>query len=482
MEKINYQKKFFSLLFSTLFNAFFIFIFIFSSFFFLKSKDFGYLNALFVYEGLLVFFDLTVFNHLIKKISSFKNHSKKQNLISFFLRRILIFSICFLIFNLVFVKIYYWEIILGSDDIIDNDSGLSIFFSLIIPLIIILRILINYLRSIFIGFFFQVSFSKIQIFSSVIKLLILFIFLNHSKTIQSILYGYFLGLVVEFFLLFVGSMKFIKFKINFKKQYVKNPNYLVLFALSSILLANIDRIFLSYNTSLNILGEYNFFKVLLSSFFIISTTYFYNLFPEISKMQGKDEIIKKKIYKTYKSLNITIIPITLVIFLFVENFFVDFKIYDYLDINNIFSFKILLISAYFNTAAIIAYSFQVGAMYLKIPTFINCFLIIISLLFFMFFHNAENSAYVASVNLFLNVSYFFLNIIFLNKYFKRIFPGYIILKAIKNFIIVLFINIITLLTLFILFYNSSKIIFYLSIIFIIFTCLKLSEKTLNKYD
>jgi O-antigen/teichoic acid export membrane protein len=451
------------------------------SFFFLGSKDFSYLTSLFVFESLLIFFDLTVFNYVIKKLSAIKKYSDKQDLISFFLRRLLIFSALFLAFNLFFVKIFYWDKILILENFINYKISLSFFFSLIIPFIIILRVLINYLRSIFFGFFNQELFSNIQIFTAIIKILILFIFLNNSKSLESVLCAYFFGLVLEFFLFFTFCNKFISFKFNFKKQYFKTPDYLVLFALSTILLFNIDRITLSYNPNLNVSGEYNFFKVLLSSFFILSVAYFYNLFPEISKMKSIEKIIKKKIYISYKSLNIMLASLLITIFLFIENLLVDFNINNYFNINNINSFRILLITMYFNIMGIIFYSFQIGVMFLKIPAFINCFLIIISLPLFIIFNRADDSVYTAIIYLFLVISWFFFNLFFLNKHFKIIFSKDFITSFIKNFSVVFFIIIFLLLSLYFLIYNSSKIVFYLSIIFIIFYCLKLSRKILDEY-
>ena len=481
MSLIKYKKKIWTMILSTSFNSFFSIIFVLLSFFFFKSKDFSYLTALFVFESLLVFFDLTVFNYVIKKLSSLKKYADKQDLISFFLRRLLIFSGLFLAFNLSFVKIFYWDKILISENFINYKISLSFFFSLIIPFIIILRILINYLRSIFVGFFNQVLFSNIQIFSSIIKILILFIFLNNSKTLESVLCAYLFGLVLELFLFFTFCNKFIKFKFSFKKQYIKTPDYLVLFALSSILLVNIDRITLSYNSNLNVAGEYNFFKVLLSSFFILSIAYFYNLFPEISKMKDIEQIIKKKIYISYKSLNIILVSLLITLFLFIENLFVDFNINNYFDINNINSFKILVITMYFHIMGIIFYSFQIGVMFLKIPAFVNCFLIIISLPLLIIFNKSNDSVFTAIIYLFLIISWFFFNLFFLNKHFKRIFSKDFITSSINNFFVVFFTIIFISLGSYFLIYNFSKIIFYLSIIFIIFYCFKLSRKILGEY-
>ena len=69
------------------FFALFNFSLIFFSYYFLKPVDFSYLTGLFILEGLLIFFDLTIYNYVINKLSKLKNIYDKQKLISFFLKK-----------------------------------------------------------------------------------------------------------------------------------------------------------------------------------------------------------------------------------------------------------------------------------------------------------------------------------------------------------------------------------------------------------
>jgi O-antigen/teichoic acid export membrane protein len=159
--------------------------------------------------------------------------------------------------------------------------------------------------------------------SAIIKIVILFLFINNSKTIESMLFAYLFGLIIEFSIYIKFSNKIIKFKLNLKKKYPKFPSYLILFAITTILIFNIDRIFLSYYLIPNEIGKYNFFRVMLSFFFILSISYYYNLFPDISRINSLKKIIKNKIYINFKSLNIILIFILLNIILFSENYFID---------------------------------------------------------------------------------------------------------------------------------------------------------------
>ena len=146
MKIISYEKKVSKLFYSNSFFAFFNLTFIFSSYYFLKSKDFSYLTGLFILEGFLIFFELTIFNYIVNKLPKLKKTFEKQKLIFFFLNRILIYSIIFLLFNLFFVKYLYWDKIIDDKIYIFNNISLSLFLSFIVALIIILRILINYLK------------------------------------------------------------------------------------------------------------------------------------------------------------------------------------------------------------------------------------------------------------------------------------------------------------------------------------------------
>jgi len=481
MEVISYKKRVRKMFLSFSFNAFFNFLFVFFSFFFLRSKDFGYLTGLFIFESLLTFFDLTVYNYVIKNLSSLKKYHEKQELISYFLKKLIIFSVLFLFFNLIFVKVFYWDKILINEISTFYKVNLSIFLSLIISLVVIFRILINYLRAIFIGCFKQESFSRIQILSAIIKIVILCLFVNNSKSIESVLFAYLFGLIIEFLIYLIFCNKIIKFTFNFKKIHPKFPNYLILFAITTIIIFNLDKIFLSYHSNLSELGKYNFFRVMLSSFFILSISYYFNLFPDISRLNSIKKIIKNKIYINFKSLNIILIFLLMNIVLFAENFLIDFKINNFLDIGNISVFKILAIAMYFNIIGIILYSFQIGVFFFKIPALINCFLILISLLLFKIFYSTDDSTNVAIIYLFLNIFWFFTNLFFLNRSFKKIFSKDLIIFFIKNFSLKSIIFISLLLLLYFTLYSLSKFLFYLCIISLFLYCIKLSQQILNKY-
>jgi hypothetical protein len=169
------------------------------------------------------------------------------------------------------------------------------------------------------------------------------------------------------------------------------------------------------------------------------------------------------------------------IILFSENYLIDFKINNFLDVGNIYVLKILTVAMYFNVIGIILYSFQVGVFFFKIPAFINLFLIFISIPFFMIFYKADDSTNVAIIYLFLNISWFFLNLFFLNKNFKKIFSIDLVIFFIKNFFINFVVLLVIFLILYFLIYNISKILFYLFIFFCFLYCMNISQKILNKY-
>lgn len=475
-----FQSKVVKMVLSHSFFAIFNFLLIFLSYFFLKPADFGYLVGLFILEGILIFFDLTIYNYVIDKLAKLNKRYAKQDLVYFFFKKILIFSTVFLLFNLIFVKFFYWDKIVISEIYILNYINLSTFLSLIITLIVIFRILINYLKVVFIGLFKHELFANIQIASSIIKISILFFFLVISKTVESVLFSYFFGLVVEFILFFSFLTKIIKFKNKININSPKFPKSLIFFAISIIVFFNVDRVFLSYNSILTEIGQYNFYKVILSGFFILSMSYYYSLLPDISKFYNNSKIIRNKIYINFKSLNIILIFLILAIFLFTEIIIKDFKISDFIEIDKIVIFKILAIQTYFVIIGIILYSFQVSLSFIKIPTLINFFLFILSVPLFFIFNKPENATNIAVIYLFLNFGWFFLNLFFLNKYFSKIFSMGLIIIFFKNFLKNFLTILIFMLISYFVIYDFSNLLFYLTLLFCFLYCLKVSQEILNK--
>ena len=480
MSDIFFRNKVGKMALSHSFFAIFNFALIFLSYFFLKPADFGYLAGLFILEGILIFFDLTIYNYVIDKLAKLNKRYAKQDLVYFFFKKILIFSIVFLLFNLVFVKFFYWDKIVISEIYIFKYINLSTFLSLIIALIVIFRILINYLKVVFIGLFKHELFANIQIVSSIIKILILFFFLVISKTAESVLFSYFFGLVVEFVLFFSFLNKIIKFKNKININSPKFPKSLIFFAISIIVFFNVDRVFLSYNSILTEIGQYNFYKVILSGFFILSMSYYYSLLPDISKFYNNSKIIRNQIYINFKSLNIILIFLILAIFLFTDSIIKDFKISDFLEIDKIVIFKILAIQTYFVIIGIILYSFQVSLSFIKIPTLINFFLFILSVPLFSIFNKPENATNIAVIYLFLNVGWFFINLFFLNKYFSKIFSTGLIIIFFTNFLKNFFIILIFMSISYFVIYDFSNLLFYLTLLFCFLYCLKVSQQILNK--
>jgi O-antigen/teichoic acid export membrane protein len=482
MNTIFFQSKVARMFLSNSFFAFFNLLLIFFSYYFLKLSDFSYLTGLFILEGLLIFFDLTIYNYVISKLSKLKRNYQKLKLFLFFFKKILIFSLIFLLVSLIFIKPFYWDKIVKDQIYIFYNINLSTYLSFITAVIVILRILINYLKVIFIGSFRQELLANIQIGSTLIKILILIFFLLFSRTIESILFSYFFGLVIEFliFIFFLSNIIKFRFNVNININPPKFANSLIFFSLSIIFLFNIDRVFLSYNSTLNEIGQYNFFKVILSGFFILSASYYSILLPDISKSYRINKITQNIIYTNFKSLNIILIFIISSIFLFTDIIIDDFKISKFLEIGKLSIFKILVIQTYFNIIGIILYSFQISYFFIKIPTLVNFFLLIISIPFFVFFNKPENATDIAIIYLFLNIGWVFINLFFLNKYFKKIFSNKLIIfffkSSLKNFLIIISLT----LVLHFLLYNLSKLLFYLTLFFCFLFFFKKSQQILNK--
>jgi O-antigen/teichoic acid export membrane protein len=475
---LNKSNKVFYLIIGSLINSLFLLFFTLISYFFFDKVEFSFLTGLFIFENILIFFDLSINNHIIKYLSSKKNIIKKK-IINFFLKKILIFFAIFFLFNIFILKEIFWNIVIN----LDNKS--TLFIVILVSLIIIIRISINFFRAILIGNSDQIVTAKIQIVSSSLKFLILGFFLFFHKSIEGLLIIYLLCFFIEF-LLYLRSV-YRKYIINFNvfKKYTIDKNYtssflkFFLLSVSIIIFYNIDRIFLSYSNDKTSLGEYNFFRTISLGFFILSSAYYFSLLPEISRNIKSSFFIKQKIIKNFKSLNLILIFCIIASVLFLEKFFYDFKIHLLFNIENFLVFKIIILATYFNMLGQIFLSFQIANIYLKIPTIINSIIIILFLFFMKPLFSLYNFEGIAYMYLLMNFFSLVLNIIFLPYLNRKIFGNnfsYIIFKIILFDFIISFLILIIVDTAF---YSLSKLTFYFVLTFVLFYVFYLSQRFLK---
>jgi O-antigen/teichoic acid export membrane protein len=300
VKKFNTSNKIIYLIIGSLINSLFTLFFALIAYTSLGKIEFSYLTGLFILESILIFFDLNINNYIIKFASTKKK--VKQNIINFFFKKIIIFSLIFFIFNLLFLKKFFW------DTVINQQNDLSFIITIIVSLIIILRILINFLKAILIGSSGQIITAKIQIISFFFKFIFLIFFQFYLKSIEALLITYLLCFLIE--LLMYLRATYTKFIINFyffrnyliKEHYLSSLKNIFALSISIIIFFNIDRIFLSYKIEDNILGEYNFIRTLLLGFFILGSAYYYTLLPDISRLSKHNSIIKKKILNNFSEL------------------------------------------------------------------------------------------------------------------------------------------------------------------------------------
>jgi O-antigen/teichoic acid export membrane protein len=476
VKKFNTSNKVFYLIIGSLINSLFTLFFGIMAYASVGKIEFSYLTGLFIFESILIVFDLSINNYIIK-ISSLKKI--KKNIINFFLKKIIIFSFTFFFFNIFFLKKIFW------DKIINQHNDLSLIIAILVSIIIIVRVLINFLRAILIGSSEQIKTAKIQIISACLKFIIFIFSLFYFKTIETLLIIYLICFLIE--LIMYLKATYNKFIINFsffdnyfiKKNYISSLKKIFILSLSIIIFFNIDRIFLSYKIEDNILGEYNFIRTLLLGFFILSSAYYYTLLPDISKLTKYNLLIKKKIINNFQSLNVILVFCIISSALFFERFLNDFKLNFFFKIDNFLIFKIILFATYFNMLNQIFLSFQIANSYLKIPAIINFIIIILALIFITPLFSLYNLEGVAFLYLLINAISWICNAtvlsIFYNKVFTKSLMNNIFKTLIFNFIIAFF----TLIILDTLFYNFSKPLFYLILALILFYVFNLSQKKIR---
>jgi O-antigen/teichoic acid export membrane protein len=448
-------------------NSLFTLFFLIMTYISIGKIEFSYLTGLFIFENILIVFDLSINNYIIKNISSEKIKEKKK-IINYFFKRIIIFSIFFYIINYFFLKEIFWN------RIINDQSKLILFITFIIPFIIVTRIFINFFRAILIGNNNQIKTAKIQIISSFLKFIIFIFFLFFFKTIQGLLTAYLLCNLIELLLYIIATYKkfiinlFIynddKIKDSYNFYYLK---YFFFLSLSIVFFFNIDRVFLSYKVAPDILGEYNFIRTLLLGFFILSSAYFYTLLTDISGLMKNNHIIKLKISQSFISLNIILIFSIVIFLFFFEKFIYDFKLESFFKIKNFLIFKIILIATYFNLIGSIFLSFQIARSYLKIPTLINFAIFILSLIFIDQIFINYNIEGVAILYLLMNLTSFLINALFLNLFYGKIFTKKLFYNFFKNTIYYfsLAIVIMNFMNYYVYFFSKVAFYFFLTIIF-----------------
>lgn len=477
MNKSFFLNKITSLIFGIFSNALCVLFFIIIAFVLLGKENFGYLTGLFILENILILFDLSINYYIIKRLSS-ANTIVKSKIINFFLKKIIIFNVIFLFFNIFFIKSFFWN------KIVNDNINLSLFLTLITSSVVITRIFINFFKTILIGNSDQIMVGKLQLISSFFKIIIFILFLLFFQSIKELLIAYLLGFVTELLLYLLVIFK--KFKINLLiyKDYKLTKNYytslknISLFSLSLVIFFNVDRILLSYKSLGDIIGEYNFIKTILLGFFIISGGYFYTLLPDLSKVTN-NSLIKEKIIKNIESLNKILIFCVVANLLFFEKFFYDFKLNLFINIESFLIFKIMLLATYFSILGQILISFQIAKLYLKIPTIINFTIIILSLVFGSFFITQNEMKETAFLYLIMNISSLMLNIIFLSYDNKKIFDNNFIWIIIKNSFYNFTLFFLVLITINQVIYDVSKIIFYLVLINITLYIFYLSQKNIK---
>ena len=97
MKKFNTSNKIFYLIIGSLINSLFTLFFGIAAYASVGKIEFSYLTGLFILESILIVFDLSINNYIIKFASSNKNQIK-QKIINFFLKKIIIFSLLFFFF------------------------------------------------------------------------------------------------------------------------------------------------------------------------------------------------------------------------------------------------------------------------------------------------------------------------------------------------------------------------------------------------
>lgn len=306
----------------------------------------------------------------------------------------------FLSFCIIFISAY----------LISTNNLLVIFFFLSL----IFEIILNLSSIYFIKNGKTKNHSFLQLFNGLLKISILFVFINYTNNVLSII-GIYYCICLFLFLLFYKKLNF-RFTFNDKSFNITD----LLFVISGSLIFQLDKIIGESKLSVDdIFLYYLIFK--LSSIFQILGNILTQ--PVRNKILIKGLINKEEIYEInffIKLILFGLIISNLIIYLLFEFIFINY-FYDYFNIYSLIIFNIWSMIFILHTLN----GFYIDSLFIngysKKILFINIMVLIQQLLIFLYFH----SPVIWSISILIGqIILTFISLIFYEKYIRNKLPEY----------------------------------------------------------
>lgn len=358
----------------------------------LGTESYGLLGIISSIEAIMVIIDTTLSSSLTREISRKLVSTSRENVKNLI---IIVGKYYFLIIFLLTLVFFLISYLLFMDALSKNNGDYNILYlSTLTALLIFARLSISFAKSILIGDQKQITLSinqSIFITLRIVGSVILVYFFSNNLAIFLIWH------LVILFLEFLALTIFINIIFNNRK--IKNVNYkylikdilsfapnMFILALTSLIITQSDRVLISLNFDLLILGEYNYFKNLVLGMFVLTGGIHAYLYPTISSLF---------IYKNWNkiSLNCEIISrvVTWAAFPFgIALFFLGDNIFLYFINNKVdFNYKdevfiILILGTILNLLCMVPWLVLLASGYTNILVIINFIFVPITLLFTWF--------------------------------------------------------------------------------------------------
>ena len=396
----------------------------------LGIESYGLLGIFAAVESLIILIDMTISSSVSREIA------RKLVLSSRGVVKNFIIIVGKYYFGIVFFSLIFFYLIvylLLAHTLYESSTSNTIYnLSAVVTLTILLRLSISFSKSILIGDQKQISLSVISSIFITLRIIGSFLLLYFvTNDITHFLMWHLVIFVFEFITLIIFIHNAFGNRINVISSDFKvigdilsfAPNMFFI-AFTSLIITQSDRILISLNYNLNVLGEYNYSKNFVLGMFIISGGIFAYLYPTLSSL-----FVNKKWSKIKLNCEIICSVVTWLIFpagialIFLGNNFFDYFISNNSNINNYNNnnvLEILVIGTIVNLLWMVPYSVQLASGNTIIPLMVNLIFVPITIIFTWIGFDYFNTLSAPIIYLLYNICMLIFGIILIDRYISQI--------------------------------------------------------------
>ena len=389
----------------------------------LSAEEFGLIGLFTLIQSLFSIIELGNFQEIIKKVQLLNKKIENGANLFTYIRNVkiilLIFGFFIITINLIFVNYINLDV-LKYNEINQETVKISI---ILIGLIIALRLFEGAFRSILYGLNSQIWYNYSSVFTSILRYSFSLILIYETKSIE---YYFIWQLFISFILVFLLKYRINYLLINCTKKKDKNINFLeffsdsftnVLYVSLSILLINLDKIYVAKNFVLSDFGNYMLATSAASVLFLIVVPITQSMVPAYIKLYAnkKLEILSIKYNKLDIFIKTILVSLAVNGCIFSEGI-LYFWSGNMVLVNSTGSlFSILVLAYLFNSLIYLPSQIMIIKELIIVNLKILSLMLIISILILFFTSNFNDINYVAYSTLFINLLHYMVIVFYKNR-------------------------------------------------------------------